>query len=578
MKPVANNELTRILLACRAGFLAVVFFSFFINMLMLTAPLYMMQVFDRVLASRSEDTLFFLLLIASIALIVFGLLDGVRGVLLTKIGRWLDEQAGPTILSKSIMGALANAKDRNIQGLRDLTTVRTFMSGPSIFPILDAPWAPFFLVVMFMLHPLIGWMALLGAVVLFSLALLNEFATRQLVASSNGATMSASRRAEASVRNADVINAMGMLPSLLARWKTDNAAALSNQEIASRRSIIITSISRSTRFLLQIAVLTIGAWLVINAEMSPGSMIASSILMGRALAPVEQAIGSWKSVISAREAYGRLKVHLASDAPATSMPLPAPTGELEAADVTYMYAGVQEPTLKKVTFKLEAGEIMGLIGPTASGKTTLARLIVGNLAPRQGNIRLDGMDVSQWDSNDLGPHVGYMPQDVELFNGTVGENIARMGEPDPDQVVAAANLAGVHKMILSMSKGYDTEIGDDGTALSGGQRQRIGLARAVYGNPRLVVLDEPNANLDNEGETALTAAVDTLKASGATVILVSHRPNLLRNVDKILVLENGVVKGFGTPDQIVPKAAPIPEPMDAVSFEAAADDRKSVRR
>ncbi len=556
VQPVRRSDLNRIISACRQGMLAVVVFSLFINLLMLTAPIYMMQVFDRVLASRNTDTLIFLLLIAIVALTVFGLIDAVRGNILLRIGRWIDEQAGPKILGRSVKSALSSPQNAGVQGLRDLNTVRTFLSGSAMFPILDAPWAPVFLAVMFMLHPTIGWLALGGAVVLFALALWNETATKKLIGISNAASMAATRQAEASVRNADVINAMGMLSSQIERWRTDNNKALVTQATASSRSVSITAASKALRFMLQVGILTVGALLVIRSELSPGAMIASSILMSRALAPVEQAIGSWRSVVSAREAFERLKAQMAADEAADAMPLPIPEGRLTAEGVTYLYPGAKEPTLKVVSFALEPGEIMGLVGPTASGKTTLARLIVGNLAPQRGHVRLDGMDVAQWDPDDLGPHVGYLPQSVELFAGTIGANIARMGEVDPARVVAAARLADVHDMILKLPRGYDTEIGDQGAALSGGQRQRIGLARAVYSEPRLVVLDEPNANLDNDGELALSAAVKRLSDAGVTVVIVSHRPNLLKNVDKLLVLTEGEVRGFGPPDQIVPQVTP----------------------
>ena len=448
---------------------------------------------------------------------------------------------------------LRNATDPSVQALRDLATFRTFLSGPGIFPVMDAPWTPIFLGVIFLLHPLLGWLSLAGASVLFALALANELATRNLLAESSVASFKALNRAEAAVRNADVIEAMGMMPQLVRRWHRQNAESLDLQARASGRSSAITSVSKFLRLVLQIGVLGVGAWLVIESELTPGAMIAASILMGRALAPVEQAIGSWKQMVAARGAYQRMKQQL-DETPVRGlgMPLPAPSGHISVEGLSFVFPRASEPTLRNVNFELHAGDALGLIGPTAAGKTTLARLLVGNLAPRTGHVRLDGMDVAEWDSEDMGRHVGYLPQDIELFSGTVRENIARMADGEPDAVIAAARIAGMHEMVLGMAQGYDTEIGEGGAALSGGQRQRIGLARAVYGDPRFVVLDEPNANLDGAGEAALSDAIDTLKERGATIVVIAHRPSVLRQVDKVVVLRNGTVDKFGPREQVIP--------------------------
>ncbi len=580
MQKTRESELRDVLATCKRGFAAVVVFSLFINLLMLTAPLFMLQVFDRVLSSRSTDTLILLLVIAVVALMVFGLLDGLRGIVMVRLSSWIDMQIGGSVLSGSIWAAVNKGKGPSVQGLRDLATCRTFLSGPAMFPILDAPWTPIFLVVMFLLHPLLGWLALVGAIILFGLALANEMTTRRLMAMSGGASVKAMNRAEAAARNADVIEAMGMLPNLLARWQKENAAALGFQAQASARSGAISAASKFLRFCLQLGVMAVGAWLVIENELTPGAMIAASILMGRALAPVEQAIGSWKSVVAARSAYGRVRKQLAeTPLRGEGMPLPAPEGRLSAHGVAFIHPGATEPLLKNINFELEPGEIMGLIGPTAVGKTTLARLLVGNLTPRRGQVRFDGMDVSKWEREDVGQHIGYLPQDIELFAGTVHENIARMGEGDPEAVIAAARLAGVHEMILDMTKGYDTEIGEGGAALSGGQRQRLGLARAVYGEPKLVVLDEPNANLDGAGETALLQAVAALKARGVTMVMIAHRRSMIQHVDKLLVLRDGTVHMFGPPEQVVPRlAAPKKEEGQEASQGAEIVALKSVKR
>lgn len=558
---------------CRNGFIAVVLFSMCINILMLTAPLYMLQVFDRVLSSRSTDTLFYLSLIAVLAFITLGALEGVRGHVMTRLGVWLDRRLGGTVLATSIGGTLREGRAPSIQGLRDLSTLRNFLTGSAMFSIMDAPWTPIFLGVIFLLHPLIGWLALVGAINLLIVAIVNEVSTRKLLKQSNEASIQALRQAETAVRNADVIEAMGMMKDLVTRWNKTNDKVLAQQADASLRGGRIAALAKFLRLSLQIAVLGSSAWLVLQGEMTPGAMIATSILMGRALAPVDQAITSWKSAIAARDSYGRLRQHLASaQDPNSSMPLPRPEGHLTVQKMGYVYPGIEQPILLNITFNVEPGEVLGVVGPTAAGKTTLARLLIGNLRPQAGHIRLDGAEVGQWDSLDLGQYVGYLPQTVELFGGTVRENIARMGEGDPEEVIAAAQAAGVHAMILELPNGYDTDIGEGGTALSGGQRQRIGLARAVYGQPQLVVLDEPNASLDQPGELALQQAISSLKNMGATIIVNTHRPNLLRLADKVVVLKNHTVQYFGPRDEVLSK---ITKPADPAEIQASKQEKSS---
>jgi PrtD family type I secretion system ABC transporter len=549
---VPDTVLKESLLACRNGFLSVMVFSLCINLLMLVTPLYMLQLFDRVLTSRSTDTLVLLFLIALVALAVMAVLDGVRSVVLIRLSGWIDRTVSGSVLRGSVAATLSAGRDPSVQGLRDLNTVRTFLSGPTVFPIMDAPWTPVFLVVLFMLHPWLGVFALIGALFLFALAVTNEMATRDLLMRAGGASVRALNRAESAVRNADVVEAMGMTGSLVRRWNRENKDAVAMQALASYRSGTITAVSKFARLCLQIGILSLGAYLAIRNEVTPGAMIAGSILMGRALAPVDQAIGTWKSMLAARSAYARVKAGLEASPPLEAgMPLPAPDGNLDVEGVSFFHAKSSDPALRNVAFKLAAGEALGLIGPTAAGKTTLARLLIGNLAPRGGHVRLDGMDVAEWDSSDLGRHLGYLPQDIELFGGTIRENIARMDEGDPDAVVAAAQLAGVHEMVLHMPQGYDTEIGEGGGALSGGQRQRIALARALYGSPRLVVLDEPNASLDAEGEAALLQAMGALKEQGVTVVIIAHRPSILESVDKVAVLRAGQMQIFGERDEVM---------------------------
>jgi PrtD family type I secretion system ABC transporter len=547
-----NPLLADSLTACKGGFGAVILFSMCINVLFLTAPLYMLQVFDRVIASQSTETLIFLTLIAAVALLTLGILESIRTQVMVGLGNWLDKAISGTLFRANIKATLAQPSGPSIQGLRDLSTFRTFLTGPSIFPILDAPWTPIFIAVTFVLHPVLGWLSLAGAVILFSLAILNEVATRGPLNRAGGASMQSLQGAEAAARNANVIEAMGMMSALLQSWHKKNSEMLALQSQASARAGAISATSKFVRQLLQVGVLALGAWLVILGELTPGMMIAGSILMARALAPVEQAIGSWKSAIGARAAYDRVKGQLmAMPEDSSAMALPAPQGRLTVEGVTYYHPGSTDAVLQNINFKLEPGESVGLIGPTAAGKSTLASLIVGIAEPRVGHVRLDGADVATWSSEDLGKYVGYLPQDIELFGGTVRQNIARMGDDTSEAVIEAAQQAGVHELILGLPNGYETEIGEGGAALSGGQRQRIGLARALYNNPRLVVLDEPNASLEAPGEAALVDVFAALKESGTTLVVIAHRPSILRHVDKVLVIRDGSVAAFGPRDEVL---------------------------
>lgn len=536
----------------RDGVKAVVLFSFFINVLMLSSPMYMLQVYDRVLSSRSIDTLWLLSLIIVFALLTLGLLEMVRGRIMIRMGTWLDRRLAGTVLGASVALPLKLGTEPHVQGLRDLNQLRTYLSGSEIFCLLDAPWAPIFLAFVFLLHPVLGFVALAGAVVLFSLALLNEYLTRPLMSASNRANIQALQQAESAVKNADVIQAMGILPNLIARWDRLNEDVIEKQAAASARSGTISATSRFCRLALQTAMLGVGASLVIRTQLTPGGMIAGSILMSRALAPVEQAISSWKSAISSHGAYMRLKRQLeAAPVVAESMALPAPEGHVDVAGVTYFHPGQPEAMLRGLNFSLRAGDMLGLIGPSGSGKTTLARLLLGNLSPALGNVRLDGADISKWNPDERGRWLGYLPQDIELFSGTIKDNIARLGNVDAAQVVEAARLAGCHEMILKFPNGYDTRIGEGGANLSGGERQRVALARALYGNPVLVVLDEPNASLDGAGEEALQRVLEALKERRTTVVIIAHRPSIIQHVDKILVLADHRIQEFGDRDRVL---------------------------
>ena len=523
---------------------------------MLTSPLYMLQLFDRVLNSRSEETLVYLTLIAVLAFVTLGVLEAVRNNVLVRLNCWIDEQLSSLVLRQCIQSALHGSRNSSVQSLRDLSTASAFLSGSGIYAILDAPWSPIFIIAIFMLHPTLGWFSIAGLTLLFALVVVSEFGTRSVLNQSTAKSIKSLVDAEATVRNADVVEAMGMMPNLLRRWTQTDGESLELRSVAYDRVGRIRAVTRSIRMLLQIGILGLGAWLVLKAEVTAGAMIAGSILFGRAMAPVDQAVGSWRSAITARDAYQRLVSHLRGASwPREPMKLPKPSGRLQVEGVSFYYPETTEPCIRAVSFAIDPGEILGIVGPTATGKSTLARLLVGNLTPSAGHVRLDNADVAQWDSEDLGPHVGYLPQDVELFNGSVRANIARMGDEASADIVEAARLAEAHDVILRLKDGYDAEIGHNGVVLSGGQSQRIALARALFGDPKFIVLDEPNSNLDQDGENALARTLVRLGERKVSTVVVTHRLWILRHVDKILVLRDGAVELFGPRDEILAQIA-----------------------
>ena len=438
------------------------------------------------------------------------------------------------------------------QAIRDLDSVRDFLTGQGLFAFFDAPWMPLYLGAIFLIDPLLGWVATAGGVILFSLAVLTEIATRDTLGEASTANMRAGHFVEVSLRNVEAIEAMGMVPAMLKRWQGRRAKMLQLQSLASDRAGVITALSKFTRVVLQIAILGFGAYLVIHDHITAGLMIAASIMMGRALAPVEIAVGSWKHFLTARSAYDRLN-NLLKAVPAQRefMHLPPPRGVLQVEQAIVVPPGSTVPALRGVGFNVAAGDIVGIIGPSAAGKSTLARLLVGVWPPYSGKVRIDGADIMTWDRERLGPYIGYLPQDVELFEGTIAENIARFGEVNAEQVILAAQRAGVHELVLKLPAGYDTQIGPGGQTLSGGQRQRIGLARALHGDPAIIVLDEPNSNLDNDGEAALARTVADLKARKRTTLVITHRPSLLASVDYIMVMREGLIEKFGPRDEIL---------------------------
>lgn len=555
----AHAPLAFALSSAKRVFVVVAFFSCLINLLMLVSPLYMLQVYDRVLTSRSHETLIYLTILA-VSLIGFNaFLELIRSRILVRIGVRLDEH-----LSWPVFQALFKTKtpSESTQALNDLATVRNFLGGSGPNAFFDAPWTPAFIALIFVFHPLLGVIAAVGAILLFIVALTSEAVTRSVFGEAHMHSREASFFANAALRNQEVIKGMGMLPDLTQRWSEKNAAALNFQSVANDRVGLLSALSKLIRPVLQISMLGTGAYLVLQEATSPGVMIASSIIMGRALAPVESAVSQWRSFVAARGSYFRLKTMLNEvGMPLSKTSLPAPTGQLSVESLKLTPPGAEKPVLHDVSFEIAAGEVLAVIGASAAGKSTLARAIVGIWPLDDGHIRLDGADLTQWLPEELGPHIGYLPQDVELFAGTIAENISRFGEEDSAKVIAAAKLADAHGMILHQTDGYDTQIGPNGRALSGGQRQRVGLARALYNNPALIVLDEPNASLDSTGERALMSTIGRLKEQGQTVIIISHRSNILRAVDKVLILNAGEVEAFERRERVMPKLVGAAQPL-----------------
>lgn len=527
-------------------------FSLFINLLMLVSPIYMLQIYDRVLASRNVTTLIVLSVVVVGLLVVLATLEALRSRVLVRISAHLDSRMNARVFTSVFKLGVRNPGAGTGQAVRDLDTLRDFLTGQGLFAFFDAPWLPIYLFAVFLIHPWLGVVSTIGAVILFSLALATELLTRKTLNEASNANMQAGRFIDHTLRNAEALEAMGMVPSMLRRWQDRRRRVLQLQAVASDRAGAVSAMTKFTRITLQTAILGFGAYFVIQNEMTAGMMIAASIMMGRALAPVEMAVGTWKHLLSARGAYRRLD-ELLKNVPADEehMPLPAPKGDLAVERVIAAPPGSNTPALKGVNFSVEAGQVLGIIGPSAAGKSSLSRVIVGVWRAHSGVVRLDGADITTWDHDRLGPYIGYLPQDIELFEGTIAENIARFDDVDPDAVIDAARLAGVHEMILQLPQGYDTQIGPGGQALSGGQRQRVGLARALYRDPPIIVLDEPNSNLDREGEAALAKTLAELKERKRTTLVITHRPSILASVDQVMVMKNGLIEKFGPRDEIL---------------------------
>ncbi|MDC7702722.1 type I secretion system permease/ATPase [Vogesella indigofera] len=548
----STSELGKVLQQYRKAFFRLGAFSAVINLLMLLPSVYMIQVYDRVLHSRNETTLLMLTVITVALFMVMAALELVRSQTLIRVGNHLDMSLNHRVFTAAFEQNLRKSSGNAAQSIHDLTTLRQFLTGNGLFAFFDAPWAPIYLVVCFLFHWQLGVFVLVGMLILVFMTYLTEKLTKEPLAEANRAAIAAGNYANNNLRNAEVIESMGMLPALRDRWFRFQGRLLEKQTEASDKAARINAVTKFIRISMQSTVLGLGAILVLENEISGGMMIATSILMGRALQPVELAIGTWKQLISARAAYQRLEELLETyPARGSQMSLPRPVGQIGVENVIAVPPGAPAAVLKGLTFAINPGEVVGVVGPSASGKSTLARVLVGIWPTQAGKVRLDGADVFQWNKDELGPHIGYLPQDIELFQGTIAENIARFGEIDSDKVIDAAKRAGVHDMILRLPQGYETMLGEGGGSLSGGQKQRIGLARAMYGNPAIIVLDEPNSNLDDIGEQALVRAIAGLKATGTTVILITHRTSIINSVDKLLVLRDGTISFFGPRDQVL---------------------------
>lgn len=548
-----QSELKQVLLSFRHAYYAVGAFSFFVNLLLLVPAIYMLQVYDRVLGSRNETTLLMLTVVVLWLYLLMGIIESIRSAVLirmsTKFSMALAGRVFDAIFEHSLrMKGAGNPS----QAIHDLSSLRQFLGGPALIVLFDLVWMPIFLVAAFLFDASLGVFLLAGMVVLFALAYVTETLTRDKMVAANTLAINLSAQTNNSLRNAEVVESMGMLGALRERWLASERKILVLHGHASDSAAWINAVTRFSRVGLQSLMLGLGAWLALQGKISPGMMIGATILMGRALAPVEQAIATWKQFVSARSAYSRLS-DLLKEYPRreTGMALPPPVGRLSVEKASVSAPGSQTLVLQNINFAIEAGEVLGIIGPSAAGKSSLARLLVGVWPAHSGKIRLDGVDIHSWNKIELGPHIGYVPQDIELFDGTIAENIARFGEVDSEKVIEAAKLAGVHDLILRFSKGYDSPIGAGGDTLSGGQKQRIALARAMYGSPCFVVLDEPNSNLDDVGEAALAQAIKGLKDQGKTVVLITHRSTVLATTDKLLVLSEGVQQIFGPRDQVI---------------------------
>lgn len=548
---IEYSELKETIRKAKKSIIMVGFFSMFINLLMLVPPLYMLQLYDRVVASRSESTLIMLTLIVVVLFITMGLLEVVRSRVLIKFGNKFSNLLSDRVFDSSF--ELANKKPEAASSrlMGDLMQIRQFLSGNGLFAFFDAPWIPIYIGVLFLFHTYFGIFAIFAAIVLVIFTLLNEYTTKEKMNEANSLNRESMMQLESSLRNAEVVNAMGMKTNIRKKWQTKYFGFLNAQNDASTKASVWSNTSKTSRMFFQSMMLGLGAYLAINMELSAGMMIAGSILMGRALAPLDLMINTWKGFSGARMSFKRVD-ELLKDFPKDKdyMELPSPKGVLSIENVFAKPPASDNYSLQELSLKVETGDIVGVVGPSAAGKSTFARIVLGVWPVSHGTVRMDGADISQWDREHLGKFIGYLPQDIELFEGTISENIARFSEVDSKKVIEAAMKAGVHDMILRLADGYDTVIGKAGMTLSGGQRQRIGLARAIYDNPVFIVLDEPNSNLDDQGEIALLKTVEELKKTNTTMIIITHRPNILKATNKLAMMNNGKVEKYGNTNEI----------------------------
>jgi len=545
-------------------------FSLFMHVLVLAVPLYSLQIYDRVLSSQSSDTLLWLTSVVIFMLAMLAILDSLRARILVRLSVWLERRIASLLLRRNLTDDLGRYGSLGLQGLDDLAALRRFLTGPGATSLFDAPWLPLYLIVIWLMSPWLGIVATVSATALFLTGLTNELVTRQSLRDANAIHVETFAALRTTLFGAETVRALGMRDSVLRRWIGRNEQVLQLQTRASDRAGLIQSFARFERLAAQIAIVGVGASLVIDHAVTPGVLIAASILVSRALAPAESLIGSWRSVVGAREAYSRILEALRAIKPHTGLRLPAPQGRLDVENISVRLPGLDQPVLKDVRFTVQAGESLGIVGPSGAGKSTLGRAMLGLVPLSAGTIRLDGADIATWERDMLGAHLGYLPQEVRMFPGTVAENIARLGMRDDEMVVEAARLAGAHEMILRLPQGYDTDIDPASPALSGGQRQLIAFARAFYGRPRLLLLDEPNSNLDRDGEAALLAALARAKEAGITTLVIAHRPSIVAGLDRLLVLRDGRISLLGPRAEILARTANVVAPFKRPAVGTAA--------
>lgn len=564
-----NDPLGDILRNARRALLFAFLFSFFLNFLTMLLPIYSLQVLDRVLSSHSYETLMVLTLITVVAFVFYGVFYAIRNFVLSAVAEWLENRLAPELLRLSLVQCAIGQSLSASQMQRELANIKGFIAS-GLSTIMDAPWSILFLIVVFLIHPLLGVIGLVGAVTLFCFALANEWAIRKPQDEAQANMVQSMQMVDLATRNAEAAEAMGMMEALLKRWNDFRLVGAAKQNLATRRSQIIQSCSRGVRMIIQITIICAGGFLALENALTVGGMIASSILVGRALGPFDAAIGIWKQFVAARDSYYRLNILLlhARDDRGT-MEMPAPKGDLLVEGLSFRPDNAPEPTVRNINFALNAGESLGIIGPSAAGKSTLSKLIVGVLPPGAGTVRLDGMELYKWSRSDVGQYIGYMPQQIDLFAGTIHDNIARMrADADSKKVVAAAQMAGCHEMIMRLPNAYETEYLTVARTLSPGQCQRIALARALYDMPRYVVMDEPNSNLDGEGERALHNAIHRMKQAGITTIIIAHKPSIVSMVDKIMMIRDGMMEKFGPREEVLklytqPATKKVGEPQEA---------------